>query len=233
MIGRARLAPGLMLSLIAGTALAQGVSVPPDCTAYLTVQNRDCTVEHHYLCPSAAGPRLRIDFGQDGPFYMASTDEEGRWMWSQVLPDGEVSRFVDDTDEPVSLTQLLATGENRYSFRETRDGMAIRVTGYDRLTGERAIIDGEELLSTEYAYRMSTPDGQDLVSVSGHEYVSARHRRFFSGVRQFTDPDGQQVTRDSRPVDFVYPGEPGFLGEVPQHGCGALMSSLAQAGAPA
>ena len=30
MIGRARLAPGLMLSLIAGTALAQGVSVAPD-----------------------------------------------------------------------------------------------------------------------------------------------------------------------------------------------------------
>ena len=228
MTAPAGLVPGLALSLIAGTAAAQAALVPPDCTAYLTVQNTDCVVEHHYLCPSIGGPRLRVDFDQDGPFYMAGTDDEGRWLWSQSLPDGAVSRFIEDGADPVSLSQLLDTGENRYVFSEIRDGETLRISGYDRLTGEHVAIDGEPLLATEYAFQVTAPDGQVRTTIEGAEYVSARHRRFFSGIRRFTDAEGQQVTRDSTPVEFVYPGEPGFMSETPTRGCSALMSALPQ-----
>ena len=32
--------------------------------------------------------------------------------------------------------------------------------------------------------------------------------------------------RDGSPVEFIFPGEPGFLSANPKHGCGVVMSSL-------
>ena len=230
MIRALRLA--LFLSpLVAGTAAcAQEAPLPAECTAYLTVQRRDCVVEHHYTCPSVPGHRWRIDFDDEpGALFVSEIDAEAGWVSSQEYPpEGAVTRLLPGSPDAPSISTLLDTGEDHYTFSEIRDGRVVRVEGYDRLTGERVEIDGEPLLQTEYAYRMYSGQGLLEADVEGREFVSARHHRFFSGLRTWHETDGD-TTRDSSPVEFVYPGETGFLAQSPIHGCGDLLSALPQA----
>lgn len=214
--------------LVAGTAAcAQEALLPGECTPYLTVQRRDCVVEHHYTCPSVPGHRWRIDFDDEpGALFVSEIDAEAGWVSSQEFPpEGAVTRLLPGSPDAPSISTLLDTGEDHYTFSEIRDGRIVRIEGHDRLTGERVEIDGEPLLRTEYAYRMYSAEGLLEDDVAGHEFVSARHRRFFSGLRTWHAPEGD-FTRDSTPVEFAYPGEPGFLAQDPIHGCGAMISAL-------
>ncbi len=225
---RARLAAGVALILLAGTAArAQDGLLPSDCTAYLTVQRRDCVVEHHYTCAATPGHRWRVDYDdEDGARFISETDAEGRWIWSQdVPPEGVEARLLPDATDHASIGTLLATGEDSYAFRQRRSTRIESVEGFDRLTGVQVEIDGEALLVTEYGYRVHSADGMLLADVSGSEFVSARHRRFFSGTRTWHSDDGDQ-TVDSTPVEFVYPGESGFLSEQPRFGCYVLTSGI-------
>jgi hypothetical protein len=49
---------------------------------------------------------------------------------------------------------------------------------------------------------------------------------FISGTTTVALPDGSVTESDDTPVEFIFPGEPGFLSVSPKHGCGLVMSSL-------
>ena len=46
---------------------------------------------------------------------------------------------------------------------------------------------------------------------------------FLSGTGTVTTSEGS-FDRADRPVEFIFPGEPGFLSPNPKHGCGVAIS---------
>ena len=78
---------------------------------------------------------------------------------------------------------------------------------------------------TEFNARHETTDGV-VLELSGNEYVSVRHRRFIAGTYSGTGVNGSFET-DGSPVDFVYPGEPGFFTKTPLYDCEASLARYA------
>ncbi|OYW58664.1 MAG: hypothetical protein B7Z31_07235, partial [Rhodobacterales bacterium 12-65-15] len=50
-------------------------------------------------------------------------------------------------------------------------------------------------------------------------------RLFFAGPSE-TEIDGEWLAVDGSPVEFIFPGEPGFLASQPIFDCDALTASL-------
>jgi hypothetical protein len=48
---------------------------------------------------------------------------------------------------------------------------------------------------------------------------------FLSGTGRVTTPT-DSFDKDDRPIEFIFPGEPGFLSANPKHGCGVQLSSF-------
>ena len=98
-----------------------------------------------------------------------------------------------------------------------------RYVGQDTLTGRQVTIDGVTLDETTYDITAFDPDGNELWSSQGREFISRDWRIFMSGTGTITTPSGS-FERSGRPVEFIFPGEPGFLSSRPKHGCGVALS---------
>lgn len=216
-----------LLMLISGPLLAQDDSryYPPEgCIGVVTVQNRGCVVNNIYTCAAdQPGDSWRLMFNQDGPVFLSKIDYETQWLESYDLFPTRREILRQPADDPASLTELLETGIDTYDFIQTSEQRVTRVVGFDRLTGEDVVIDGETLLGTEFSARMENSVGRDL-QVSGREFISVKHRRFISGVTTLTQ-GGESEERDRTPVEFIYPGEPGFFSQTPLYECEASLAS--------
>ena len=58
------------------------------------------------------------------------------------------------------------------------------------------------------------------------KYISAEWRLFFSGPSEWDGGDGTYLPIDGSPMQFIFPGEPGFASTQPLFDCDAVMSSL-------
>lgn len=226
--GRAAL--GLIAALcLSGVASAQDLFQPPaGCTLYLTAQNRSCVVEHYYRCPDIdPDHQWRASFGADGPHGVARIDGQAQWVSSGPANAPEQTGTLTPIRDAASLDTLLAEGYDDFDFFQRRIGRPFeQITGFDRITGKTEI-DGEPLFTTEFKVEQRDWQGRLLAVDEGQQYVSATHRRFFGGVQSRT-PTGQKPERfDYTPVEFFYPGEPGFASTVPLYDCGLF------SGAPA
>ncbi|MEO1195298.1 MAG: hypothetical protein AAFX45_03905 [Pseudomonadota bacterium] len=216
--------------LVAPTFLAaQGrtFQVPENCTPVMTVQTRACTVSNFWTCDGESdGDMWRADSGQRGPFYLSRTDSEAQWVESFGLVSGTAQTLKQPSADPASFSDLVENGLDAYDFVIVdQEGAEERVVGFDQLTGEETEIDGEPLLVTEFAARI-TEDDELVYAVEGQQYISLRHRVFFSGVDTSMRPDEEPNTADRTPVSFAYPGEPGFLAATPVFGCNATDIAL-------
>ena len=216
-----------LCTVLATPALAQDPDrfYPPEgCTPELTVQSRSCSVSNIYTCAAdRPGENWRIEFGVNGPTFLSKIDAETQWLESYDMFPMRREVLIQPAPDPASLTELLETGIDSYDFTQRGEAGPVRVVGYDRLTGEEVVIDGEPLLVTEFSARHETTDGV-VLELSGNEYVSVRHRRFLSGTYSGTGVNGP-FEYDRSPVDFIYPGEPGFFSKTPLYDC---ESSLAR-----
>ena len=80
---------GVMILPVTGL-VAQEFGLPAGCTAYLTVQNRSCAVEHHFTCEGDAdGTQRRVSLSEDGMTYMGQIDAETQWLQSYQPLNGE------------------------------------------------------------------------------------------------------------------------------------------------
>lgn len=215
----------ISLMLACGSAMAQSPNrfYPPEgCTGTLTVQSRSCQVDNIWTCDANPGHSWRMEFQADGPSFMARIDSETQWVESYDLFPMRRRELIQPSDDPASLSELLETGIDSYDFTMRTPTGPVRVVGFDRLTGEEVVIDDEPLLVTEFNARHETTSGT-VLELSGHEYVSLRHRRFIAGTYEGTS-DGTAFEIDQSPVDFIYPDEPGFFTKTPLYDCEASLA---------
>lgn len=207
--------------------MAQGTfNLPSACTAYATIQKRSCTVSHLFTCANdPAGHQRRVDLDEDGIVYAGIIDAETQWIESHHLIAGRVEQLTPGAADPASFDTLLATGVDTFDFI-TRDdqGFETRFVGQDRLTGEVVTIDGVALDRTEFEVVASDPaTGAEVWRTAGSEFIHRDWRTFVSGTSTVITPD-EAYDRDLTPVEFHFPGDPGFLAARPTRDCGALMS---------
>lgn len=223
-----------LAAIAPGPAAAQGTfELPEGCEAYVTVQERSCIVSHRFTCTSdPEGWQRRVDIDEEGVIYLGAIDSETRWMESVSPRSGIVEVLGREARSPASFSNLLATGVDRFDFttRTDPDGVVTRFVGQDRLTGESVTISGVTLERTEFALAGYDEAGDEVWRAEGREFINREWRSFLGGTRTTTVGD-ESWEGDSTPVEFIFPGEPGFLSTRPRYDCGALMSKAPAQGA--
>jgi hypothetical protein len=213
---------------LATSAMAAETFTPPvGCTGTLTVQMKSCLVTNIWTCAAdAPGEQWVSIFTQNGPWQLRKVDRDFQWLSTFYTNPPTVETMQQPAADPSNLDELLSTQNDLYDFTVTRDDgtPAERFVGYDRLTGESVQIDGETLLRTEFAYDILGPTGETISSAAGRQFVSATHRLFFFG-QDWNAAAPDQIT-DASPVQFIYPGEAGFMSPKPQFDCGEVLSSF-------
>lgn len=217
----------LALICLATPAAAQDVfSLPAGCEAYLTVQGASCQVEHHFTCqgdPDSHQRRVSLD--ERGLTYAGEIDAEAQWISSIHVISNHSERLAPNPVDPASFSELIATGVDTYDFETLSDEIGTtRYVGQDSLTGRQVTIDGVTLDETAYQITAYDAAGDVVWESQGNEFISRDWRMFLSGTSTVTTPNGTFET-DDRPVEFIFPGEPGFLSARPKHGCGVAISS--------
>lgn len=218
-----------VLMCLASPAMAQQgsstFSMPEGCTAFLTVQSENCEVDHHFRCSfDPEGNQRRVSLDEEGMTYAGMIDRETQWIESFHVRGGHREMLEENPDEPASFSDLTSSGIDDYDFRTLSEQIGeTRYVGQDTLTGREVTIDGVTLEETTYDLTAYDEQGNELWSSKGNEYISREWNMFLSGTGTITTPNGT-FDRSSRPVEFIFPGEPGFLSANPKHGCGATIS---------
>ena len=200
-------------------------SLPAGCDAFVTVQLTSCVVEHHFICAAdPEGYQRRVSLDEQGLTYAGQIDSETQWIESFHALSGHSERLAPDPAEPASLSDLIESGVDDYDFRTLSDEIGpTRYVGQDTLTGRQVTIDGVTLDETTYDVTALSPAGDVLWQSQGREFISRDWRMFISGTGTTTIGD-ESFDRDNTPVEFIFPGEAGFLSSQPKHGCGLAVS---------
>lgn len=214
----------LAFGLLSGPALAASFTPPPGCTVYLTVQSKACRVSHYYTCQAdGPGEQWRADFDQEGIFFLSKIDAEAQWLESVDPVEKTRQRLVSGAEDPASFTALIESGLDTFRFDlQQSDGLRSHVEGQDALTGSRVTIDNVQLEETDYRFTEVDSTGQVLRRARGQEFINREWRLFFSGPGEMDIGDGTWRRFDGSPVQFILPGEAGFLSTTPLFDCDAL-----------
>ncbi|MEZ5911035.1 MAG: hypothetical protein R3D84_01450 [Paracoccaceae bacterium] len=207
-------------------ALASAFQPPKGCTVFMTVQSRGCQVSQYYRCEQdPEGDSWRADFSADGLNFVSHIDREGQWLESFEIEPPSHETLMPGAEDPASFSELIETGNDTFAFSQQRsDGSTVGFAGFDRLTGDRVTIDGVTLEMTEFSFVETDDIGFETRRSNGQEFIHKEWRLFFGGLTELS-ADGESFSFDASPVDFVFPGEPGFMSTIPLHGCEATMSS--------
>ncbi len=201
-------------------------SLPAGCTAYLTVQDSSCLVEHHFRCDGdLEGTQRRVSLDEEGMTYMGQIDAETQWLESYHSRGGHTEKLESNPADRASLSELMATNADDYDFRTLSSEIGTtRYVGRDTLTGKQVVIDGVTLDETTFDLTAYAADGSFAWRTQGREFINREWRMFLSGTSTVTTPT-DTFERDSTPVEFIFPDEAGFLSSKPKHGCGVMMSA--------
>ena len=219
----------LLATCVAFPASAQTVEtfeLPQGCTAHLTVQTEDCSVDHMFTCEGDnPSHQRRVSIGQDGVSYIGEIDGETQWIESVHIFSGRIERLSDDVTDPASISELIESGVDTYDFTTESDEIGqTRYVGFDSLTGKQVTIDGVTLDETEYQITAYDAEGEVKWASEGNEYISQRFRMFLAGTSSITNENGT-FEIEGNPVEFIFEGEAGFLSANPKYGCGVTESS--------
>ena len=207
--------------VLAGAAAAQEFTPPEGCEGTLTVQMRGCMVTNHFVCEGdPEGVRRHITFREEGASGASVVDDEYQWLETYGRERSET--LGEDVPDPASLTELFETGTDTFDFPVVDgtgdEAVTFRIIGVDELQGEEVEIDGESLERTRFAMKRLDPEGEEVYSVTGEQYVSRDRRLFFAGTETL-EIEGREIEGDNTPVRFIEPGEPGFMTDEPLYEC--------------
>jgi len=214
--------PVLLLALPAG---ASSFTPPQGCTLKMTVQSRGCNVSNYYICEAdPAGDQWRADFDQEGNYFRSKIDSETQWIESYELDPPVMQTLDPNPSDPASFSELLDTGYDSFAFGLSKDtGERSNVRGFDRLTGQSVVIDGQTLLQTEFEMTETDLDGNVLRQGRGREFISPEFRSFFAGSSEYL-VDGQWLPLEGGPMSFDFEGDKGFGATQPIFDCDAVLS---------
>lgn len=220
----------IVLGQLSAPAKAGTWTAPEGCEVFMTVQAKQCRVSQYYQCVAdPQGDQWRADFDQEGVYFLSHINAEAQWVESFDLNPTMRQTLDANAQDPASFSELMASGMDTFAFGLSKeDGTGSSVAGFDRLTGKTVVIDGITLSETEFDYTETAPDGTILRRSRGNEYVNPEWRLFFSGPSEWDPGDGTWLPVDGSPMDFIFPGEPGFLKTQPIYDCDAVMSGLPQ-----
>lgn len=222
----ALIVPALWAGL-AACASADLFEPHPGCDSFLTVQMRGCEVSIYWRCAGMEGKVWQGAYGADGAYAVNIYDREFQWLEGFYIFDRTVERLSDPGKDPISMSTLLESGEDTFGFtlEAVTDGESemLHVEGRDRLTGDAVEIDGVSLLEADTALTIRSQDGAVEYQSTGRQYVSPDMRLFFLGKEWVTE-SGEVFEHDNTPVDFIFPGEPGFNGTTPLYECESVLS---------
>lgn len=233
--------PALLLCLLCPLTLApipalaaSPWAAPQGCEVFMTVQSKECRVSNHYRCTGdAPGDQWRADFDQDGIFFQSRINSEAEWVESFELFPTVRQELKPGATDPASFSNLLSSGRDDFIFGLRKEtGEETDVRGFDQLTGKTFVIDGITLSETEYSYEETDAMGQVLRQSRGFEYVNPEWRLFFSGPSEWWDGT-DWLPMDGSPVEFIFPGEPGFAASEPLFNCDPVLSALELQAVPA
>jgi hypothetical protein len=221
-----RIAAALIATILASPVVA--FSPPNGCDAHLTIQLRSCLMVNIWTCSAdAEGEKWMALFNSRGPSRFRKVDNEFQWLETFVMNPIRTERIIVPAADPENLSELFETGNDLYDFTIVQEnGQSERYVGYDRLTGEQTVIDGEVLENTEYGYDVFDAAGTIVRSRAGRQFVSRAERIFVFG--ESWDQAAPSVVSDARSVEFIRAGEAGFFPNKPIYDCGAMMSSYTQ-----
>ncbi len=209
------------MATVTNPVLAGSWEAPVGCEVFMTVQSKACRVSHYYRCEADnPGDQWRVDIDQEGPFFYSRIDSEGQWIESY---DPIKQTLNPSPADPASFSELISSGVDTWDFGLSKaDGTGSRAAGYDRLTGKTTVIDGITLSQTEVEFTEYDASGNVLRQSRGNEYAHPDWRLFFAGPGETDLGDGQWLPIDGSPVQFIFPGEEGFLANQPLFDCDAL-----------
>lgn len=218
--------------LSASPLAAQQFSLPQGCEGYLTIQSTSCSVSHYFRCDEDTnGEQRRASMDEEGLSYVGRISSNAEWLESFHLRSGHTERLMSSVD-PMSMTELLENSVDTWDFTtESREIGDSQYVGFDSLTGETVEIDGVTLLRTEYELTAFDAAGTEMWKSEGSEYVSPDWRMFIGGTSSYITSD-DRFDSDDTPVEFIFPGEAGYLSVNPKFGCGVEMSSIDTDAAP-
>ena len=217
----------LMLSTPLPAAAAGQWTAPVGCEIFMTVQSKQCRVSNHYRCTGdAAGDQWRADFDQDGIFFQSRINSEAEWIESYEMNPTVRQDLQPGAMDPASFSDLVTKGRDDFIFGLSKDtGEETDVRGNDALTGKTWVIDGITLSETEYSYEETDQSGTVLRKSRGREYIHPEWRLFFSGPSDWWD-GAAWLPSDGSPLQFIFPGEPGFAASEPLFDCDPVLSGL-------
>lgn len=219
----------IALILLAGPVFAQDgpttFSLPQGCDAFLTVQSKTCQVDHHFVCEGdPEGHQRRVGITEEGLTYAGEIDSETQWINSFHARTGHSETLESNPAERASFSDLIQKGVDDYDFRTESPQIGnTRYVGQDTLTGRQIVIDGVTLDETTFDITAYDENGDVIWAAKGNEFVNQDWRIFLSGTG-VTSVGSERFESDDSPVEFIFPGEPGFLSARPKYGCGVAIS---------
>ncbi|MGB8623403.1 MAG: hypothetical protein WCD16_11340 [Paracoccaceae bacterium] len=227
-------APALWAGMAAFSPAA-AFTAPAGCATFLTLQMKGCQMALFWRCDAQKDRVWQASFDDHGPLAVSLYDREFQWLDTYYTADSTRETLAEPGRDPVSMSELLATGKDSYGFTLSADDgqnkRRLHVVGNDRLTGQTVEIDGVKLRPAETEVTIRTEDGTVDYQSTGRQYVSAEMRLFFLGTETVMQKDGP-VLYDNTPVDFIFPGEPGFGATRPLYECETVTSDIGPADAP-
>ena len=218
-----------LFGLLPMAGFAQVATPPKGCEAFLTVQMKECSVSLYWRCEGAPeGTVWEASYDDQGPFSVHTYDRDYQWLDSYYFDDGTSERLYEPGPDPISLSELLETGTDTYTF-QTREvnqyiDRVLTHSGKDMFAGRIEQIDGVDLKLMYVESRTVDDKGELVFQTEGFQYVLEDERLFFLGPDINTDGVDEWESNNA-PVDFIYPGEPGFAQMTPLYGCSEVLSS--------
>jgi hypothetical protein len=198
--------------------VAQTYDLPKGCTAFLTIQGQGCQVRHLWTCTSDT----------EGEFWFASMGVDGVTIISQLsygsqnlfasFPLSGRTETIAIARDPVDFDAYIANGQDSYDYDFVDDaGAVMTATGEFTTIDGTVEIDGRSLQQFERRFVTALPGQETQVTITTG-YVDSGLHTFYTGRSWYEDNPKNVI--DRTPVDFIFPGEPGFLSTLPSYGCG-------------
>ncbi len=210
------------------TTAAQAVDeifiAPDGCQTFLSLQSNGCQTYVFWRCAAApAGEFWEATFAADGLASVVHYDREYQWLDAEYFWDQSREVLDNPGNDPISLRDLLDNGRDTFAFsliRHEPDQSYVQyVAGHDELTGNEVTIDGVKLLESSAHVTITNEAGETEYESQNLQLLSREMGLLFFAKDSVTFEDGTTEEFDNTPVDFLYPGEPGFAEMTPLYQC--------------